>query len=752
MKAWLSLGLGRIVVLAVGLAFGLAAPGCSGTKRDFPSSAGAAGALATSGGASGKAGGVGASAGASGGGESAAEAGTAGELDTAGAAGESGTGFACGGLTCAAEAACTNADADAHCVCPTGYTDPRGDGTQCQDIDECTNLNGGCDPLVACVNKPGSYSCGGCPAGYTGTSSTGCVDINECTTNNGGCDKTVTCTNTPGARVCGNCPFGYSGTGESGCVDINECTTNNGGCDKTVTCNNTPGGHTCGDCPAGHSGGGASGCVDINECTTNNAGCDSLVTCTNSPGSFSCGACPTGYTGTGSTGCVDINECATNNGGCSGNATCTNTAGSRTCACKSGYAGDGITCNAPGAGCKWSCTSPGCAQVALDNDDDGHGTSACAAAPGDDCDDTQNSVFPGAAEVCDGIDNDCDKKIDMADGLSLVGAIQHLPSRSSGSIASNGLGAFGLIATSPPSSIGLHWATINSTGATLSGAIFTPEPNSSYGLTRMAWASGIARYGVVYALDGFGGSGSRGGSMAQSGCCWQDFNLPSETGGSKGDVTARGQGDLLYVATSPGNLTLAVRNASAFTLTNNFAVSGTLDTYQPRVAASGTSAGVLWQTVGPRVLNWSLVSPSLVPGATEQLSTAASFVDISAIGAGYGLAWIEGLGFRFQIKRPNGNTQCSSSVVSFGSVPANQQVAVADSAHGAVVVATSPDSNLIRLYRFDSSCKLMDDADVTTTANAPKHPRVALGNGQLLVFWIDASNGHYRLLSDLLCH
>jgi len=257
---------------------------------------------------------------------------------------------------------------------------------------------------------------------------------------------------------------------------------------------------------------------------------------------------------------------------------------------------------------------------------------------------------------------------------------------------------------------------------------------------------------VVYAIDGFGGSGWRGGAMAQSACCWQDFNLPSETGGSKGDVTARGQGDLLYVATSPGNLTLATRNESAFTLTNQFAVAGTWDTYPPRVAASGTTAGLVWQTTGPRALNWSLVSPTLVPGTTEQLSTAASFVDISAISAGYGIAWVEGLGFRFTIKKPNGSTQCSSSVVPFGTVPANQQVAVADSATGTVVVATSPDSNLIRLYRFDSACKLMDDADVTTTANAPTNPRVALGNGQLLVYWTDASNGHYRLLSDLLCH
>jgi len=621
---------------------------------------------------------------------------------------------------------------------------PSSAGMAGEDMEEMAGAGG----------DAGGDAGGGCSDGYTGTPSTGCVDINECKTDNGGCDKAVTCTNTPGSRVCGNCPFGYSGDGEAGCVDIDECKTNNGGCDKTVACKNTPGGYTCGDCSAGYTGGGASGCVDIDECKTNNGGCDSLAACMNTPGSFSCGACPTGYTGTGATGCVDIVECLSNNGGCSANAQCTNTAGSRTCACKSGYSGDGITCTAPGAGCKWSCTTPGCAQVALDNDGDGHGSSACAAAPGDDCDDTQSSVFTGASEVCDGIDNDCDKKIDLSDGLALVGAVQDLPSRSHVSIAVGSGGVFQVVGTSPPGTTGLFSGTISSTGTATfySSPIFSPDANSQYSLTRMAWASGNSQYGVAYAIDGFGGAGTRGGTMAASACCWQDFNLTTASNNKKGDVTARGQGDLLFAGTSDGNITFNTRDGSGVKLTGNLAVSGTWDIYAPRLASSGTSAGVIWQTASPRALNWSLLSPTLVPGATEQLATAASYADISAIGAGYGLAWIEGLGFRFAIKKADGSTQCTSSVVSFGTIPSNQQLAVADSTNGTVVVATSPDSNLIHLYRFDSACKVKDDIDVTTTANAPTEPRVALGGGHVLVFWIDAAYAHYRFLSDLLCH
>ncbi len=61
-----------------------------------------------------------------------------------------------------------------------------------------------------------------------------------------------------------------------------------------------------------------------------------------------------------------------------------------------------------------------------DQDSDGHGDPAAAvtacfapagyAATGDDCDDTRIDVHPGVAEVCDGVDNDCD--VDVDDGLA----------------------------------------------------------------------------------------------------------------------------------------------------------------------------------------------------------------------------------------------------------------------------------------------------------------------------------------------
>lgn len=49
-----------------------------------------------------------------------------------------------------------------------------------------------------------------------------------------------------------------------------------------------------------------------------------------------------------------------------------------------------------------------CRHVPTDRDEDGDGVSACSG----DCDDSDPGVFPGAPEVCDGLDQNCDGRVD----------------------------------------------------------------------------------------------------------------------------------------------------------------------------------------------------------------------------------------------------------------------------------------------------------------------------------------------------
>ncbi|MBN2715741.1 MAG: Ig-like domain repeat protein, partial [Deltaproteobacteria bacterium] len=194
-------------------------------------------------------------------------------------------------------------------ACPAGYTDTNGDGTQCDDINECTLGTDNCDSLTTCTNTTGGFNCSGCPSGYSDTNDDGtvCADINECTAGTDNCDSLTTCTNTAGGFSCSACPAGYTDTNGDGtqCADINECA----------------------------SAGAAS-------CGVTNGG-----TCLNIGGSYVCTGCPDGYAlAADSMSCTEIDECLLNVDACDERATCENTDGSYSCVCNAGTSGDGFSC------------------------------------------------------------------------------------------------------------------------------------------------------------------------------------------------------------------------------------------------------------------------------------------------------------------------------------------------------------------------------------------------------------------------
>ncbi|XP_037091351.1 cubilin homolog [Pollicipes pollicipes] len=212
----------------------------------------------------------------------------------------------CGHGTCVSQA-------DGHkCICEQGWRRASGsDSAACtEDVNECADSRPACshDPPVPCINTPGSFRCGACPAGYTGNGFS-CTDVDECLQYNGGCSMNpmVDCFNTRGWRRCGACPAGYQGNGVVCRVAAGGiCGVGNGGCHPLAQCYHNPAisaSHVQCTCPSGYAGSGLgpAGCVtrarcdmDVNECQS--SPCQNGATCSNTVGSFAC-TCSGDYTG-----------------------------------------------------------------------------------------------------------------------------------------------------------------------------------------------------------------------------------------------------------------------------------------------------------------------------------------------------------------------------------------------------------------------------------------------------------------------
>ncbi|XP_038621090.1 signal peptide, CUB and EGF-like domain-containing protein 2 isoform X3 [Tachyglossus aculeatus] len=148
---------------------------------------------------------------------------------------------------CHADAFCQNTSKSYKCTCKPGY---RGEGKDCEDIDECDNeLNGGC--VHECFNIPGNYRCT-CYDGFMlAHDGHNCLDVDECLLNNGGCQHT--CVNAMGSYEC-QCQVGFFlSDNQHTCIHRSEeglsCMNRDHGCSHI--CRETPKGEAACDCRPG---------------------------------------------------------------------------------------------------------------------------------------------------------------------------------------------------------------------------------------------------------------------------------------------------------------------------------------------------------------------------------------------------------------------------------------------------------------------------------------------------------------------
>eukprot|EP00066_Takifugu_rubripes_P022628 XP_011611894.1 PREDICTED: LOW QUALITY PROTEIN: stabilin-1-like [Takifugu rubripes] len=159
---------------------------------------------------------------------------------------------ACGGI-CDEHANCATGPprSTASCACVAGY---QGNGTHCEEVDMCSQANGGCSEFATCTKlSAGERSCI-CKEGYTGDG-TVCLEIDGCLVNNGGCHKSAECIRTGANTTACKCRFGFAGSGKF-CYAINICLQDNGGCSEHARCRQIqPGQREC-TCFSGYVGDG----------------------------------------------------------------------------------------------------------------------------------------------------------------------------------------------------------------------------------------------------------------------------------------------------------------------------------------------------------------------------------------------------------------------------------------------------------------------------------------------------------------
>ncbi|XP_078366293.1 uncharacterized protein LOC144650486 [Oculina patagonica] len=148
--------------------------------------------------------------------------------------------------------------------CPKGY---EGDGTTCDDIDECARANP-CYESDKCENRVPGYQCAACPDGYRGNAPSGvgledaqnaqqvCEEIDECKEGISSCDPNSQCINTNGSFLCGPCHPGFIGDGYTGCHPGDLCTNGSHTCHENAQCTQTGAGRFKCRCKDGYGGDG----------------------------------------------------------------------------------------------------------------------------------------------------------------------------------------------------------------------------------------------------------------------------------------------------------------------------------------------------------------------------------------------------------------------------------------------------------------------------------------------------------------
>jgi len=371
------------------------------------------------------------------------------------------------------------------------------------------------------------------------------------------------------------------------------------------------------------------------------------------------------------------------------------------------------------------------------------------------------------SESCDGIDNDCDGKVDLSDGLALSGT-NRVDSDLHSDIS---------VAWSPTTSKfvvtgvkdkSLYFGTLSATG-TLSwnSSPFNALGSSSDGYSRasIAWAPAWSNFGIVFHTAGYPGV-YKGYIviMSPSGELITEFSPVDSV--RQPAVVARATGDLMLTHSTGGSLppTVITRidQGAGYRSGTNIDEVAT----RSRIATAGDLSAIVYQVQNTNTIDWVRANASIIvpAGYPQQLATGGQAPDIATThsGSNYAIAWATAAGFSFQLmKATDGSTVCGPLSVSFGNgaLDVNDGVALASTQYGNLVLATDSafGAGEAKVFRISDACTLIDSAPVASNAGTISAPVVSVGGGYAALSWTEwtSEDGYLtytRVMRDSLCN